>query len=226
MTQAQALVETVSINYEDFNDSFLTCSTCLSMYDGAEHPPKLLPCSHTVSLRSYCDQGASSHAMSQTDTPVAWVLRQGLLIFCDTRPKIPVQTLSWELRLNYLTIYHATWYWLWLSPRHTGLLKVFNMYNLPFYSPGFVDKVLWFKGFGYCWSAAECLHFGYRSRELFYDELRHTKSLKTGPHCPRQPIRHPNVIGQCEPAINLVLDCVLVSSLFESNYWLRLFRWS
>ena len=48
-TQTQALVETVSINYEDFNDSFLTCSTCLSMYDGAEHPPKLLPCSHTVS---------------------------------------------------------------------------------------------------------------------------------------------------------------------------------
>lgn len=59
---------------------------------------------------------------------------------------------------------------------------------------------------------------------FFYDKLRHTKSLKTGPHCPRQPIRHPNVIGQCEPAINLVLDCVLVSSLFESNYWLRLFR--
>ena len=42
------LVETVSINYEDFNESFLTCSTCLCGYDGAERCPKLLPCSHTV----------------------------------------------------------------------------------------------------------------------------------------------------------------------------------
>jgi len=41
------LVETVSINYEDFNESFLTCGTCLCTYDGAEHTPKLLPCSHT-----------------------------------------------------------------------------------------------------------------------------------------------------------------------------------
>ncbi|KAL1138222.1 hypothetical protein AAG570_009913 [Ranatra chinensis] len=44
------LVETVSINYEDFNESFLTCGTCLCMYDGGEHTPKLLPCSHTVCL--------------------------------------------------------------------------------------------------------------------------------------------------------------------------------
>lgn len=42
------LVETVSINYEDFNESFLTCGTCLCVYDGSEHTPKLLPCSHTV----------------------------------------------------------------------------------------------------------------------------------------------------------------------------------
>lgn len=42
------LVETVSINYEDFNESFLTCGTCLCGYDGGEHTPKLLPCSHTV----------------------------------------------------------------------------------------------------------------------------------------------------------------------------------
>lgn len=48
------LVETVSINYEDFNESFLTCGTCLCVYDGSEHTPKLLPCSHTVSsLRFY-----------------------------------------------------------------------------------------------------------------------------------------------------------------------------
>ncbi|KAG5898288.1 hypothetical protein JTB14_008631 [Gonioctena quinquepunctata] len=44
------LVETVSINYEDFNESFLTCGTCLCMYDGQEHTPKLLQCSHTVCL--------------------------------------------------------------------------------------------------------------------------------------------------------------------------------
>lgn len=44
------LVETVSINYEDFNESFLTCGTCLCMYDGNEHTPKLLQCSHTICL--------------------------------------------------------------------------------------------------------------------------------------------------------------------------------
>lgn len=42
------LVETVSIDYEDFTESFLTCSTCLCSYDGQEHTPKLLHCSHTV----------------------------------------------------------------------------------------------------------------------------------------------------------------------------------
>lgn len=45
---SSTLVETVSINYEDFNDSFLTCGTCLCIYDSTEHSPKLLPCSHTV----------------------------------------------------------------------------------------------------------------------------------------------------------------------------------
>ena len=45
---SSTLVETVSINYEDFNDSFLTCGTCLCVYDSNEHHPKLLPCSHTV----------------------------------------------------------------------------------------------------------------------------------------------------------------------------------
>lgn len=45
---SSTVVETVSINYEDFNDSFLTCGTCLCNYDGQEHSPKLLPCSHTV----------------------------------------------------------------------------------------------------------------------------------------------------------------------------------
>uniref|UniRef100_A0A2C9K4L2 RING-type domain-containing protein n=1 Tax=Biomphalaria glabrata TaxID=6526 RepID=A0A2C9K4L2_BIOGL len=45
---SSTLVETVSINYEDFNDSFLTCGTCLCTYDGQDRTPKLLPCSHTV----------------------------------------------------------------------------------------------------------------------------------------------------------------------------------
>lgn len=47
-SMSSTLVETVSINYEDFNDSFLTCGTCLCMYDAIEHNPKLLVCSHTV----------------------------------------------------------------------------------------------------------------------------------------------------------------------------------
>ncbi|KAK4875335.1 hypothetical protein RN001_011757 [Aquatica leii] len=49
-SMSSTLVETVSINYEDFNESFLTCGTCLCMYDGNEHTPKLLQCSHTVCL--------------------------------------------------------------------------------------------------------------------------------------------------------------------------------
>ncbi|XP_063236563.1 tripartite motif-containing protein 3-like [Bacillus rossius redtenbacheri] len=50
VSMSSTLVETVSINYEDFNESFLTCGTCLCVYDGSEHTPKLLPCSHTVCL--------------------------------------------------------------------------------------------------------------------------------------------------------------------------------
>ena len=45
---SSTLVETVSINYEDFTEGFLTCGTCLYTYDAGEHTPKLLPCSHTI----------------------------------------------------------------------------------------------------------------------------------------------------------------------------------
>ena len=44
------LVETVSINLEDFNESFLTCGTCLNTFDSSLQTPKLLPCSHTICL--------------------------------------------------------------------------------------------------------------------------------------------------------------------------------
>ncbi len=72
LKMSSTLVETVSIDYEDFNESFLTCGTCLckchfialisgrycfilplnfaGMYNGGEHTPKLMPCSHTVCL--------------------------------------------------------------------------------------------------------------------------------------------------------------------------------
>ncbi|RWS07481.1 tripartite motif-containing protein 2-like protein, partial [Dinothrombium tinctorium] len=48
MMTSSTLVETVSINYEDFTEGFLTCGTCLCTYDGSERTPKLLPCSHTI----------------------------------------------------------------------------------------------------------------------------------------------------------------------------------
>ena len=32
MSMSSTLVETVSIDYEDFNESFLTCGTCLCKY--------------------------------------------------------------------------------------------------------------------------------------------------------------------------------------------------
>ncbi|XP_076318449.1 tripartite motif-containing protein 2-like isoform X3 [Tachypleus tridentatus] len=48
MMTPSTLVETVSINYEDFSEHFLTCGTCLCTYDSQEHIPKLLSCSHSV----------------------------------------------------------------------------------------------------------------------------------------------------------------------------------
>lgn len=48
MNSSSTLVATVSINYEDFTEGFLTCGTCLCGYDQNEHSPKLLSCSHTI----------------------------------------------------------------------------------------------------------------------------------------------------------------------------------
>lgn len=47
-SNANHLVETVSINYEDFADAFLTCATCLATFDTEHKRAKLLSCSHSV----------------------------------------------------------------------------------------------------------------------------------------------------------------------------------
>lgn len=61
VNSASTLVATVSINYEDFTEGFLTCGTCLYAYDQAEHTPKLLSCSHTI-----CQSCLELIASSQT----------------------------------------------------------------------------------------------------------------------------------------------------------------
>lgn len=45
---SSTVVETISLNFDDFNESFLTCATCLYPFDTNLHRPKLLNCSHTV----------------------------------------------------------------------------------------------------------------------------------------------------------------------------------
>lgn len=63
---ASNVVETISLNYEDFNDSFLTCATCLCRYDNTEHIPKLLSCSHTLCVQ--CLQRISENAVKTSST--------------------------------------------------------------------------------------------------------------------------------------------------------------
>ncbi|VDP30187.1 unnamed protein product [Soboliphyme baturini] len=48
MLAPTTLTEIVSIDIEDFSESFLTCSTCLCPFDDEHRKPKLLNCSHTV----------------------------------------------------------------------------------------------------------------------------------------------------------------------------------
>ena len=47
---SSTIVETVSLDVDDFSESFLTCGTCLQVYNATCRSPKLLPCSHTVCL--------------------------------------------------------------------------------------------------------------------------------------------------------------------------------
>lgn len=65
MNSSSTLVATVSINYEDFTEGFLTCGTCLYAYDQAEHAPKLLSCSHTI-CQSCLELIASSPTLNNT----------------------------------------------------------------------------------------------------------------------------------------------------------------
>lgn len=66
---SSTLVETVSLNYEDFSESFLTCSTCLCTYDGQERTPKLLSCSHTV-CRSCLERLVQATGSQQLRCPI------------------------------------------------------------------------------------------------------------------------------------------------------------
>ncbi|GMT14844.1 hypothetical protein PFISCL1PPCAC_6141, partial [Pristionchus fissidentatus] len=47
---SSTLIETVNINLDDFSDTFLTCSTCLHIFDEGDRRAKLLSCSHSVCL--------------------------------------------------------------------------------------------------------------------------------------------------------------------------------
>ena len=81
MNLSSTLVETVSIDYDDFNESFLTCSTCLCNYDAAEHNPKLLPCSHTICLECLT-------------RIVATFARDSQFRYCDKKKLQPVAAVS------------------------------------------------------------------------------------------------------------------------------------
>ncbi|XP_054286500.1 tripartite motif-containing protein 3-like isoform X1 [Macrosteles quadrilineatus] len=95
VSMSSTLVETVSINYEDFNESFLTCGTCLCMYDGGEHTPKLLPCSHTVCL--HCLSRIAASQTRDTGTFRCPICRE-----CITIPRGGVSALPPSFLVNQL----------------------------------------------------------------------------------------------------------------------------
>lgn len=79
MMAASTLVETVSINYEDFAEGFLTCSTCLYTYDNGEHTPKLLPCSHTV-CKTCLEKMTSLPGVRESDSFRCPICRQSIAL--------------------------------------------------------------------------------------------------------------------------------------------------
>lgn len=48
MSSLPLVVESISLDMDEFVESFLTCPVCLNCYDATQHSPKLLPCSHTI----------------------------------------------------------------------------------------------------------------------------------------------------------------------------------
>jgi len=113
---SSTLVETVSINYEDFSDSFLTCGTCLCVYDGAERAPKLLACSHTVrdiynlKLHKYlCITDTNPNPNpNHTTNQHAIVNFQLNIVTCPTYPDNCFCTVCASLDCNYHAAVH-TW---------------------------------------------------------------------------------------------------------------------
>ncbi|KAG1679567.1 Tripartite motif-containing protein 2 [Nymphon striatum] len=73
------LVETVSLDYEDFTESFLTCSTCLCSYDGQEHTPKLLHCSHTI-CKDCLERIVASVGIHETGTFRCPICRENITV--------------------------------------------------------------------------------------------------------------------------------------------------
>ncbi|XP_050438665.1 uncharacterized protein LOC126844475 isoform X2 [Adelges cooleyi] len=56
------VVDTLSVDCTEFSGAFLTCPTCLCVYDADEHAPKLLSCTHTVCTHCAGRMAAASKA--------------------------------------------------------------------------------------------------------------------------------------------------------------------
>ena len=82
MNLSSTLVETVSIDYEDFNESFLTCGTCLCTFDGAKQTPKLLPCSHTICLECLTRYCTALHCTALHCTTMQFTALYNMALHC------------------------------------------------------------------------------------------------------------------------------------------------
>ncbi|XP_050526492.1 uncharacterized protein LOC126897168 isoform X2 [Daktulosphaira vitifoliae] len=67
------VVDTLSVDCTEFSGAFLTCPTCLCVYDADEHAPKLLSCTHTVCTHCAGRMAAASKAR-MPPPPVAEVV--------------------------------------------------------------------------------------------------------------------------------------------------------